>query len=256
MVQDYGICLVMQLCVSDLGSVLSKQAGRPLPPPVAKSIMLQLLQALDACHSKNIMHRDVSPYNVLFDEKGGVRLSDFGQARQQHAPTTDVDSASLSAAGTTLSPIVGTRWYRAPELLFGAVQYSSTIDMWSAGCIFAELLTGKPLFPGSSDIDQICLIRDVLGSPSPEIWPGIESLPDWGKLIFPPKDPVAWSEALKSAAAENHIDTAAIGLLSGLLRYDSFTRLTASQALQDTYFQEGTQCADDATVLATISALI
>lgn len=220
-VQDHGISLVLQHCVADLGTLLQQAGGAPLPPAVTKAIMLHLLQALKACHNAGFLHRDVSPYNVLFEECGALRLSDFGQARRCPLGEEDVP---------LMSPVVGTRWYRAPELLFGSRQHTPAVDLWSAGCIFAELLTGGPLFPGTSDIDQICRVRGVLGSPTLEVWPGVETLPDWGKLVFPPMERKSWSEVVPGA------DEEALALLDGLLRYDPASRLSAAEALGTAYF--------------------
>lgn len=149
------------------------------------------------------------------------------------------------ASDQLLSPSVGTRWYKAPELLFGSRTYTSSIDMWSTGCIFAELLMGTAIFPGRSDIDQICKIRNLLGSLNEEIWPGVCELPDWGKLVFPPLERKEWRDILVSTHSHGNegiekrllgVDSAAIELLEGLLQYDPEKRLSAHDALHAAFF--------------------
>lgn len=222
--------LILQHCTTDLFSILNslKASNERLDPSVAKTIMLQLLQALSACHAAGFAHRDVSPTNLLFDAEGCVRLSDFGQARRISTISHDTEPTM-----EMLSPTVGTRWYRAPELLFGSHSYTLAVDMWSAGCIFAELLTQRPLFPGNSDIDQICKIREVLGTLDERVWTGVESLPDWGKLKFGPKAPTPWTDVF----SDLDIDPQAVDLLGGLIEYNPEKRITASDALHHDYFQ-------------------
>jgi len=237
---QYSISLVLEYCITDLGNVLRRSKPTPLPLAVTKTIMRQLLQALAACHAAGYAHRDVSPGNLLIDPKGCIKLADFGQARRldTSVPSTNVEAKRQTSAAAAedaaapspaplLSPIVGTRWYRCPELLFGAKHYTTSIDMWSVGCIFAELLTGQPIFPGNSDIDQICKIREKLGSLSEDVWPGVKDLPDWGKLIFPPLQPKNWEEMVPGATKAG-----ALELLDGCLKYDPGLRLTPSQALE------------------------
>ena len=253
MLQEYGICLVLQRCVTDLGAALRAAGGHPLPPPVVKAIMRSLLLGLQACHAAGFLHRDVAPHNLLFETSGALRLSEFGQARRWTAPLTAPAPATDEDASSTgqLSPGVGTRWYRAPELLFGARQYTPAVDMWSAGCVFAEMVTGQALFPGSSDIDQLCRIRDVLGSPAPEVWPGVEDLPDWGKLVFPPKEAAEWGEVVPGCAGVPGV----LSLLRGLVRYDPAARLTPAQALQSEYFTSEPAAAGEDAVRAAIPGL-
>ena len=258
----YSISLVLEYCITDLSNVLRRSTPTPLPLPVTKAIMRQLLQALAVCHAAGFLHRDISPGNILISPTGIVKLADFGQARRISAQSitatkeeqgvenekTDpaVDPAPL------LSPIVGTRWYRCPELLFGSRHYTTSVDMWSVGCIFVELLTGQPFFPGNSDIDQICKIRDKLGSLSEDVWPGVKDLPDWGKLIFPPLEAKKWEEMLPSG-----INLDAIEVLKGTVRYDPTLRLTPLEALELPFFKNSDVLdASSEEVLALVQELL
>lgn len=122
-----------------------------LEPRAIKRLMWQLVRAIHFCHSHNIIHRDIKPENLLVSRNGVLKLCDFGFARPMAAP------------GAKYTEYVSTRWYRAPELLVGDVSYGKAVDVWSIGCMFAEITTGLPLFPGDSDIDQLYHILKCLG---------------------------------------------------------------------------------------------
>eukprot|EP00043_Microstomoeca_roanoka_P014475 m.143551 g.143551 ORF g.143551 m.143551 type:complete len:425 (-) comp16020_c1_seq3:326-1600(-) len=120
-----------------------------------KKITFQVLKALEYCHANNVVHRDVKPENILISKDSVVKLCDFGFAR------------TLGGPGAIYTEYVATRWYRAPELLVGDTQYGSKVDVWALGCVFAEMLTGNPLWPGKSDIDQLYHIIQTFGKLSP-----------------------------------------------------------------------------------------
>ncbi|KAF4039228.1 Protein kinase domain [Phytophthora infestans] len=122
-----------------------------LDPSTLKNLMWQLVRAITFCHQHNIIHRDIKPENLLVSRNGVLKLCDFGFARP------------LATAGAKYTEYVSTRWYRAPELLVGDVSYGKAVDVWSIGCMFAEIATGLPLFPGDSDIDQLYHIIRCLG---------------------------------------------------------------------------------------------
>ncbi|CAM6083177.1 unnamed protein product [Calypogeia fissa] len=138
---------------------------------------------------------------------------------------------SESEHGSDFTTMVGTRWYKAPELLYGATKYGMGIDIWAVGCIFGELLWGKPLFPGLNDIDQLSRLVRILGSPNEEIWAGVSLLPDFNKICFvDDRSPLTLRKYLRN------ISEAALDFLQKLLTYDPALRLTAEIALEDGFF--------------------
>ncbi|KAB1265346.1 Cyclin-dependent kinase 3 [Camelus dromedarius] len=142
------------------------------PCSLFQSYLFQLLQGVNFCHSHRVIHRDLKPQNLLINELGAIKLADFGLARAFGVPLR------------TYTHEVVTLWYRAPEILLGSKFYSTAVDVWSIGCIFAEMVTRRALFPGDSEIDQLFRIFRTLGTPSEAIWPGVTQLPDY-KGSFP-----------------------------------------------------------------------
>nr|CAH7732227.1 unnamed protein product [Callosobruchus chinensis] len=132
-----------------------------------QSYMKQLIEALAYLHSHRILHRDLKPQNLLVDKEGHIKLADFGLSRSFSLPTR------------TYTHEVVTVWYRAPELLLGARMYCTGIDIWSLGCVMAEMFTKRAIFPGDSEIDQLYKIFKILGTPSESTWEGISHFPDY-----------------------------------------------------------------------------
>uniref|UniRef100_A0A3Q0RIN6 Cyclin-dependent kinase-like 2 n=1 Tax=Amphilophus citrinellus TaxID=61819 RepID=A0A3Q0RIN6_AMPCI len=119
-----------------------------------RQYLYQILRAAAFCHQQNIIHRDIKPENILISQEGVVKLCDFGFAR----------TVALTTEGGVYTDYVATRWYRAPELLVGDIKYSKPVDVWALGCVLLEMLTGQPLFPGDSDLDQIYQIIRCFGN--------------------------------------------------------------------------------------------
>ncbi|KNG85988.1 cell division control protein 2 [Aspergillus bombycis] len=200
------------------GSALSKSMG--LGDAMVKKFMAQLIEGIRYCHSHRILHRDLKPQNLLIDRDGNLKLADFGLARAFGVPLR------------TYTHEVVTLWYRSPEILLGGRQYSTGVDMWSCGAIFAEMCTRKPLFPGDSEIDEIFKIFRLLGTPDEIAWPGVTSFPDY-KPTFP-KWKREETRALVPGLEEDGLD-----LLDALLEYDPARRISAKQACMHPYFQHG-----------------
>ncbi|XP_030307837.1 cyclin-dependent kinase-like 1 isoform X3 [Calypte anna] len=141
--------LVFEYCEHTVLHELDKHP-RGVPEYLVKSITWQTLQAVNFCHKHNCIHRDVKPENILITKHSVIKLCDFGFAR------------ILTGPSDYYTDYVATRWYRSPELLVGDTQYGPPVDVWAIGCVFAELLSGVPLWPGKSDVDQLYLIRRTL----------------------------------------------------------------------------------------------
>ncbi|ODM17464.1 Cyclin-dependent kinase 1 [Aspergillus cristatus] len=200
------------------GTTMRKDMG--LGDAMVKKFMAQLVEGIRYCHSHRILHRDLKPQNLLIDREGNLKLADFGLARAFGVPLR------------TYTHEVVTLWYRAPEILLGGRQYSTGVDMWSAGAIFAEMCTRRPLFPGDSEIDEIFKIFRLLGTPDENIWPGVSSFPDY-KPTFP-----KWKRQ-DMANVVPGLEDAGLDLIEGLLEYDPARRLSAKQACLHPYFQHG-----------------
>ncbi|KAK7432543.1 Cyclin-dependent kinase catalytic subunit [Neonectria magnoliae] len=193
-----------------------KQLG--MDDVVVRKFLYQLCDGVRYCHSRRVLHRDLKPQNLLIDKDGNLKLSDFGLARAFGVPLR------------TYTHEVVTLWYRAPEILLGGRQYSTGVDVWSIGCIFAEMCTRKPLFPGDSEIDEIFKIFRRLGTPSEEIWPGVTSHPDF-KSSFP-----KWERNYDQNLCTN-LDEMGLELLEMMLAYDPAGRISAKQACNHPYFE-------------------
>ncbi|XP_055891794.1 cyclin-dependent kinase 10-like isoform X1 [Biomphalaria glabrata] len=214
-----SIFLVMEYCEQDLASLLDNMAA-PFSEPQVKCIMLQLFGGLQYLHENFIIHRDLKVSNLLMTDKGCVKIADFGLARKYELPHRP------------MTPTVVTLWYRAPELLLGAKTHTTAIDMWSAGCILGELLAHRPLLPGRSELHQLDLILDMLGTPNDTIWPGFSKLPALENFT------------LKKQPYNNlrhtfpWLSDSGIKLLNILFMYDPNKRACAEACIQCSYFKE------------------
>eukprot|EP01060_Flectonema_neradi_P016338 TRINITY_DN22939_c0_g1_i1.p1 TRINITY_DN22939_c0_g1~~TRINITY_DN22939_c0_g1_i1.p1 ORF type:complete len:414 (+),score=35.07 TRINITY_DN22939_c0_g1_i1:192-1433(+) len=217
-----NICIVTDLLASDLGAMMKNLPGRfPLPAATVKSLFMMLMRGIAHIHKNNIIHRDIKPSNLLISKSGILKIGDFGLARS-YKKSSDISR--------DMTHEVGTKWYRAPELLLGCRCYGSSIDIWSCGCVLAEMISGSPLFPGTTEIDQIITIIRHLGTPSEKNWPDRNLLPDWSKVQLPSSDGIPLSESLPSASE------GAVDVLGGMLQYYGVSRLSAMDILRHKYF--------------------
>ncbi|XP_058832667.1 serine/threonine-protein kinase PITSLRE [Topomyia yanbarensis] len=217
------IFIVMDYVEHDLKSLMEtmKHKKQVFLPGEVKCLTQQLLRAVAHLHDNWILHRDLKTSNLLLSHKGILKVGDFGLAREYGSPLKAYTS------------IVVTLWYRAPELLLCCKEYSTPIDIWSVGCIFAEFLAMGALFPGKTEIDQLNRIFKELGTPNEKIWPGYNQLPAVQKMTFA-EYPV--SNLRKRFAHQT--SELGISLLQGLLTFDPKQRLTAEAAMKHSYFKE------------------
>ncbi|XP_055677209.1 cyclin-dependent kinase 20 [Lutzomyia longipalpis] len=220
-----GLALVFDFMPHTLQSRLKDETD-PLSRQEVKSYTRMLLKGLSYLHEKGIMHRDIKPANLLIDDNGRLKIADFGLARLFTALKT-----ANEEAGVCFSPQVASRWYRAPELLWGSQRYGPPVDMWAVGCVFAEMLRGVPLFPGSTDIEQLALVVRTLGTPHQAEWPEIHHLPDFSKISFPHSKGEKWESIFPSCTTPQEIS-----LVDNLVTYNPRKRLTPDQALHHEYF--------------------
>ncbi|XP_027703640.1 cyclin-dependent kinase 6 [Vombatus ursinus] len=178
-------------------------------------MMFQLLRGLDFLHSHRVVHRDLKPQNILVTSNGQIKLADFGLAR-------------IYSFQMALTSVVVTLWYRAPEVLLQS-SYATPVDLWSVGCIFAEMFRRKPLFRGSSDVDQLGKILDVIGLPGEEDWPNDVALP---RQAFNAKSP----QPIEKFVTD--IDELGKDLLMKCLTFNPAKRISACGALSHPYFHD------------------
>ncbi|XP_036176568.1 cyclin-dependent kinase 11B-like [Myotis myotis] len=214
------IYIVMNYVEHDLKSLMETMK-QPFLPGEVKTLMIQLLCGVKHLHDNWILHRDLKTSNLLLSHAGILKVGDFGLAREYGSP--------LKA----YTPVVVTLWYRAPELLLGAKEYSTAVDMWSVGCIFGELLTQKPLFPGKSEIDQINKVFKNLGTPSEKIWPGYNQLPAVKKMTFTEYPYNNLRKRFGALLSDQGFD-----LMNKFLTYFPERRVSAEDALKHEYFHE------------------
>ncbi|KAL7577608.1 hypothetical protein ACA910_015128 [Epithemia clementina (nom. ined.)] len=225
-----GVFLVFEYCDHDLSKLIdgyfSTHYSSPFLEAQVKTLLIHLLQAVNYVHEQHLIHRDIKLSNLLYTHEGLLKLADFGLSR----PYADSLQSQLTLPVASL-------WYRPPELLLGATSYSTAIDLWGVGCIFGELLTGKPLMKGKDEMDQVDQILDCLGLPSKQLqsssffWelPLIRN-----QQVRPP--PKSRRTILDSLG--NHISRHGLNLVHGLLHFDPTLRWNAAKALECPYLKD------------------
>ncbi|XP_054909175.1 MAPK/MAK/MRK overlapping kinase-like isoform X2 [Poeciliopsis prolifica] len=219
LIYDKGTGTVSLICELMEMNIYELIQGRrtPLPDQTVKSYMYQLCRSLDHMHRCGIFHRDVKPENILI-KQNVLKLGDFGSCRSVYSKPPHTE-------------YISTRWYRAPECLLTDGYYTQKMDVWSAGCVFFEILSLNPLFPGSNELDQVAKIHNVLGTPDQTLLQKFKQSRAM-QFNFPPKKGTGISRLLPSCPAP------AISLLYQMLAYDPDERISADTALKHTYFRE------------------
>ncbi|XVE55117.1 hypothetical protein DITRI_Ditri03aG0134900 [Diplodiscus trichospermus] len=212
---QYSLYLVFDFMQSDLAKIISRPEDR-LTEPQIKCYMHQLLSGLQHCHERGILHRDIKGSNLLIDKNGVLKIADFGLANY-FSPNSKYP----------LTTRVVTLWYRAPELLLGSTNYGVGIDLWSAGCLLAEMFTGRPIMPGRTEIEQLHKIFKLCGTPSEEYWRKL-------RLSTTFRPPQSYKPNLVDTF--RNFPRSSLGLLSKLLALDPAYRGSASSALQNEFF--------------------
>jgi cyclin-dependent kinase 7 len=214
--------LVLEYLPADLEMII-KDKSIIFSPGDIKSWLLMTLRGLHHCHRHYILHRDLKPNNLLLAPDGQLKIADFGLARQMVSPRENY------------TPTVVTLWYRAPELLFGARHYTTAIDVWSVGLIFAELMLRTPYLPGTSEVDQLDKTFRAFGSPTETTWPGYTSLPQhslWKGTSYPA--PTRQEQQFHFLAASD----SALDLMNSMTHLDPSRRSDTEQCLLSPYFSE------------------
>jgi non-specific serine/threonine protein kinase len=214
------LMLVFEAMDLDLKKYMDTRGDRgQLDYVTIKSFMYQLLQGIAFCHENRVLHRDLKPQNLLLTNQGKLKIGDFGLARAFGIPVN------------TFSNEVVTLWYRAPDVLLGSRTYNTSIDIWSAGCIMAEMYTGRPLFPGTTNEDELQKIFRLLGTPSEQSWPGISQFPE-----YKPSFHVYATQDLRMFLPQ--IDAQGLDLLGRMLQLRPELRISAKDALQHPWFTD------------------
>ncbi|KAI5149676.1 cyclin-dependent kinase 7 [Enteropsectra breve] len=212
-VHKTAIHMVQEYALFNLEEIIRCKSVVILPANI-KAWLYMLLVGLEACHSHFFVHRDIKPSNILLMADGTLKLADFGLTRR---------------IGQRMTPQTITRWYRPPEILMGVKSYNTSVDMWSVGAVFAEMFLRVPFFAAETDIQQLELICRALGTPTPEDWPEMFSLP-----AYLPMENFVGPD-LQNMFGAASID--ALDLLKKLLIFNPLKRITCEGALLHEYFK-------------------
>ncbi|KAI1082382.1 cmgc/cdk/pitslre protein kinase [Whalleya microplaca] len=219
-----NIFLVLEFLEHDLKSILEDMA-EPFMSSEVKTLLRQLGSGVAYLHEHWVLHRDLKTSNLLLNNRGQLKIADFGMARYVGDP----------APPRGLTQLVVTLWYRAPELLLGTRTYGAAVDMWSVGCIFGELLTREPLLQGKNEVDELTRIFELCGIPTEESWPGFRRLPHARSLRMP-KSSATTGSVIR--AKFPLLTSAGSSLLNSLLSLNPDRRPTAREMLEHEYFKQ------------------
>ncbi|KAK6589880.1 cyclin-dependent kinase-related kinase [Cryptosporidium xiaoi] len=215
-VQGDFINIVMDYMESDLRKVFESRIR--FSESHIKCILKQIISGVNELHKWFIIHRDLAPANIFINSSGIAKIGDFGLSRSYGQPRREY------------TPEVVTLWYRCPELLFGSTKYTHAVDMWSIGCIFAELLSGgRAIFPGEDELKQLGRIFELLGTPNKSTWPQAKELPLFCE--FTPRQPLDFKQVFPNTSE------IALDLMRSLLKLNPLERISAKEALEHEYFK-------------------
>lgn len=222
---------VMEYCDYELKALCLREKNSSntfISLATVKCLLRQLLEGVEYMHSKWIIHRDLKTSNLLLNRSGILKIADFGLARKYGSPLRHY------------TKLVVTLWYRAPELLLNCDKYGTAVDMWSVGCILAEMLLGEPLIQGTDELDQLNKIFRLLGTPTEESWPAWNTLPNYQKITFKQYNINKLREHFPAYSTKDDIVLTDKGydLLSKLLTCNPSKRISAAEALRHPWFYE------------------
>lgn len=214
-----SLCLVTDFCVFSVDKYIDHYT-KDIPHNQVKCIAKQMFMGLNYLHKNFIAHRDLKPPNLMITREGSLKIIDFGLSRR------------ITRQKQATTPNVITRWYQPPEILLQAPNYGLEVDLWSAGCILAELMKRKPLLPGASEIQQINMIIDLIGTPSTRTWPELAQcgIPKTINLKNQPfnRIPERFSE----------LGAPALDILTGLLVHNPSARMSAEDCAEHDWFEQ------------------
>ena len=216
------LTLVFEYVEQDLKKILDTAKGKGLDIKFTKNLLFQLLRGVDHIHKYKVLHRDLKPQNLLINKDNILKIADFGLARGYGIPVKNYTHE------------VVTLWYRPPDVLLGNKTYGTTVDMWSIGCIFAEMASGKPLFTGNSEVDQLKKIFEIMGTPTDNYASSLKELPEWGvgDNNFEEKKPQNFKELIPN------LDNEGIDLLQKFLQLEPDKRISCEEALKHPFFDD------------------
>jgi cyclin-dependent kinase len=216
------LTLVFEFIDQDLKKLIDTTNGVGLDIKLVKSFLYQLIKGMEYIHKHKVLHRDLKPQNLLITKDNVLKIADFGLARGYGIPVKNYTHE------------VVTLWYRAPDVLLGSKTYGTTVDLWSIGCIFAEMVTGKPLFMGKSEPDQLKKIFKVRGTPSDDYCGSLRELPEWGvnDNVFDNYDECDIRKHVPN------LDEDGIDLLMKFIQLEPEKRISCDEALKHPFFND------------------